>query len=176
VLCRFGDEYVTLKAQVLKTLCGAASPYDSAGKPQAKTTIYGGFVGIMLFGPKAIDAFLLPLVLGYWRQWEEELEKTQNLEARLELQMCQQVALVSRYGRGGCVVRCSIKRKRNKQLMRLCRFVSPCGVFVDVVTPTYRFRSWATLLRALVVCGMYTHLTNRLAVCHLLLTIHVNDV
>jgi len=89
----FGDEYVTLKAQVLKTLCGAAAPTDARGKRQSLPTTYGGFVGIMLFGPKAIDAFLLPLALGYWNQWEAQLETTTNLAARLDIQMCQQIAL-----------------------------------------------------------------------------------
>lgn len=58
------------------------------------STQYGGIVGISLFGPKAINAFLLPVALEYWGQWEKKLEETNDLEQRLELQMCEQAVLV----------------------------------------------------------------------------------
>jgi hypothetical protein len=86
---RYGKDYSTLKARVLGTLCEAAGPDRSIG------TQYGGFVGITLFGPNAINAFLLPLAIEYWTQWEEKLEFEKNPEKRLELQMCQQAVLVS---------------------------------------------------------------------------------
>ena len=47
----------------------------------------------MLFGPRAIDAFLLPIVLKYWKAWEMALEKTEDLVQRLEIQMCQRGVL-----------------------------------------------------------------------------------
>lgn len=65
----FGDEYVTLKARVLKTFCEAIAP------DKALTTQYGGIVAITFFGPKAIDAFLLPVAMTYWEAWERALEK-----------------------------------------------------------------------------------------------------
>ena len=79
---------MTLKSKVLEQLCKAAGP----GMPLP--TQYGGFVGISLFGPKAINAFLLPLALQYWGHWQKKLEDTEDLENRLELQMCEQAVLV----------------------------------------------------------------------------------
>jgi len=73
---------------VLKTLCEATA----ADKPLP--TIFGGIVGVMLFGPKAVDAFLLPLVIPYFTQWEESLKTVDDLEKRQELQECQQAILV----------------------------------------------------------------------------------
>mmetsp|Transcript_46043 Transcript_46043/g.111509 ORF Transcript_46043/g.111509 Transcript_46043/m.111509 type:complete len:150 (-) Transcript_46043:1484-1933(-) len=78
-----------LEARVLKALCKAIGP----GK--ALPTIYGGFTAITLFGPNAINSFLLPLAMGNWKNWESQLEKTNDARKRLELQMCQQAALVS---------------------------------------------------------------------------------
>ena len=86
-LNRFGDNYATLKARVLKTLC------DAAGPDKCLPTQYGGFVAISLFGPKAINAFLLPLAMQYWKTWETTLDATKNLGQRVELQMCQQAVL-----------------------------------------------------------------------------------
>jgi hypothetical protein len=80
-----------LKARVLRTLC------DAAGVDKSLATQYGGFVGITLFGPKAINAFLLPLAMDYWNQWEKKLDETNDLEQRLELQMCKQAMLVRCY-------------------------------------------------------------------------------
>jgi hypothetical protein len=85
---RFGDVYVSLKPRILKELCKAVE----AGNPLA--TQYGGFVGITLFGPRNINAFVLPLALEYWNQWEKKMEETKDLEKRLELQMCEQAVLV----------------------------------------------------------------------------------
>lgn len=78
-----------LEARVLKALCKAVGP----GK--ALPTVYGGFIAISRFGSNAIDSFLLPLAMGYWKTWESQLQKTNDSEKRLELQMCQQVVLVS---------------------------------------------------------------------------------
>ena len=85
---RFGQEYSTLKARVLKTLCEATA----ADKPLP--TIYGGIVGVTLFGPKAVDAFLLPLVIPYFTKWQQQLDTTRSLERTMELQACQQAILV----------------------------------------------------------------------------------
>jgi hypothetical protein len=85
---RFGDEYTTLKARVLKTLCEATA----ADKPLP--TIFGGIVAVTLFGPKAIDAFLVPLFIPYFTKWEESLKTVNDLEKRLELQECQQAIMV----------------------------------------------------------------------------------
>jgi hypothetical protein len=52
-------------------------------------------VAISLFGSKAIDAFLLPVVSTYWQQWEKELATATDIEHRTELLMCQQAVLVS---------------------------------------------------------------------------------
>jgi len=85
----FGDEYSTLKARVLRALCEAAG----AGKPPA--TQYGGFIAISLFGPKAVEAFLLPLAVSYWSSWEDALKQIPNQVKQQELHMCQQALLVS---------------------------------------------------------------------------------
>ncbi len=85
---RFGEDYATLKARVLRKLCEAISP----DKPL--TTQFGGIVGITFFGPKAINAFVLPLVVGYWQQWQEALAlELMDLEQRMDVQMCQQATL-----------------------------------------------------------------------------------
>jgi hypothetical protein len=59
-------------------------------------TIFGGIVAITLFGPKAVDAFLLPLIIPYFKKWEASLDKTHNLEKQVELQHCQQAIMVRR--------------------------------------------------------------------------------
>jgi hypothetical protein len=56
--------------------------------------MFGGIVGVTLFGPKAVDAFLLPLVIPYFTKWQHQLENTRNLEQRFALQECQQAILV----------------------------------------------------------------------------------
>jgi len=84
---RFGEDYATLKARVLRTLCDAVAP------DKCLPTQYGGFAAITLFGSKAINAFLLPLALEYWKTWEQTLDVTTDLYQRMELQMCQQAVL-----------------------------------------------------------------------------------
>jgi transcription initiation factor TFIID subunit 6 len=66
----------------------------AADKPPP--TIFGGIVTITLFGPKAVDAFLLPLTIPYFKKWETSLETTINFEERMELQHCQQAIMVRR--------------------------------------------------------------------------------
>lgn len=102
---RFGDDYATLKARVLKTLC------DAAGPDKARSTMYGGFVAITMFGANAVNAFLLPLAMEYWPRWQSMLEQQPSsqspqqqqppssvgvvgLEHQMELQMCEQAVLV----------------------------------------------------------------------------------
>ena len=86
---RFGEQYTTLKARVLRTLCEALSP------DMPLTTQYGGIVGISRFGPKAVDAFLLPLATSYWTRWEEALKASayNDINGRFELQQCQRALL-----------------------------------------------------------------------------------
>lgn len=83
----FGDEYATLKARVLRTLCNATAP------DQALTSRYGGLVAISLFGTKAIDAFVLPVAASSWKQWQERLAVVQDAEEEMAIRMCQQVVL-----------------------------------------------------------------------------------
>jgi len=83
----FGEDYATLKARVLKTLS------DAIGPARSLSTRYGGLVAITFFGPKAINAFVLPLALDYWKQSETMLSNCSNLEQRMEIQMCQQATL-----------------------------------------------------------------------------------
>ena len=73
---------------MLKTLCEATA----SDKPL--TTVYGGIVGISLFGPKAVDAFLLPLMLPYWEKWDKALSGNVSQEELTELQHCQEALLV----------------------------------------------------------------------------------
>ncbi len=60
---------------------------------------YGGIVGITKFGPKTVDAFILPLV-GHWGIWEKVLEDSSSKstahvsqEVRFALQRCQDALL-----------------------------------------------------------------------------------
>uniref|UniRef100_A0A7S4RRF6 TAF6 C-terminal HEAT repeat domain-containing protein n=1 Tax=Ditylum brightwellii TaxID=49249 RepID=A0A7S4RRF6_9STRA len=90
----FGDQYTALKARVIKTLCEAMSP----DKPLS--TQYGGMAGLSLFGPKTVDAFILPLAKGNWEKWEKALESqgynnSADFERRFEIQQCQHALLVS---------------------------------------------------------------------------------
>jgi transcription initiation factor TFIID subunit 6 len=84
---RFGGDYATLKARVLRTLC------DAIGADKTLPTQYGGIVAISLFGPKAINAFILPLAMEYWKRWNDALARLTDLEKRMEVQMCQQATL-----------------------------------------------------------------------------------
>jgi transcription initiation factor TFIID subunit 6 len=85
--CRFGEDYATLKARVLRSLC------DAIGPDKALSTQYGGIVAVSLFGSKAINAFILPVALEYWTQWKDSLARVNDLEQRMEIQMCQQATL-----------------------------------------------------------------------------------
>lgn len=82
---------MTLKARVLKTLCGAI------GTDRPLETRFGGIVAISSFGPKAVDAFLLPSVIPFWQSWEQALEDPNdrpNAEEIEALEMCQRALLV----------------------------------------------------------------------------------
>jgi hypothetical protein len=50
------------------------------GDDKRLPTIFGGIVAITVFGPKAIDAFLLPLTVPYFKKWDASLETSTNLE------------------------------------------------------------------------------------------------
>ena len=65
------------------------------GKDRPLTTIYGGMTGIACFGPKAVDAFVLPIAVPYWEAWEKTLDATDVLRVRSEIQHCQTAMLVS---------------------------------------------------------------------------------
>jgi transcription initiation factor TFIID subunit 6 len=83
----FGTEYATLKSRILRALCQAL---DAGSLPSR----YGGIVAITLFGSRAIDAFLLPLLADCWEVWEEELDKfTLSKNTELNIGMCQQALL-----------------------------------------------------------------------------------
>lgn len=91
----YGNQYTTMKPRIIKLLTQQALRVD---RPLA--TQYGGIVGISLFGPRAIDAFLLPLAQDYWERWEGELQKLTNTDGgnrdvgrEYELNMCQQALL-----------------------------------------------------------------------------------
>ncbi|KAL3791847.1 hypothetical protein ACHAW5_002898 [Stephanodiscus triporus] len=64
----YGDQYATARPRVLGLLTRQALRPD-----RPLPTQYGGIVGISLFGPRAIDAFLLPIASEYWERWEREL-------------------------------------------------------------------------------------------------------
>jgi transcription initiation factor TFIID subunit 6 len=83
----FGDEYATLKARVLRTLCNATAP------DQALASRYGGLVAIALFGTKAIDAFVLPVAASSWKQWMDRLAVVEDPVEETAIRMCQQVVL-----------------------------------------------------------------------------------
>mmetsp|Transcript_22354 Transcript_22354/g.53186 ORF Transcript_22354/g.53186 Transcript_22354/m.53186 type:complete len:460 (-) Transcript_22354:1626-3005(-) len=83
----FGDDYATLKARVLKTLS------DAIGPTRSLATRYGGLAAITFFGPKAINAFVLPLALEYWKNSESMLSKCNDLEQRMEIHMFEQAIL-----------------------------------------------------------------------------------
>jgi len=93
----YGEQYTTMKPRVIKILTQQALRID-----RPPPTQYGGIVGISLFGPRAVDAFLLPLARAYWERWEMELmavakfgEGGGNALREYELSMCQQALLNS---------------------------------------------------------------------------------
>ena len=69
--------------------------FEAISDDRPLTTIFGGLVGIATFGPKAVDAFVLPLAIHYWNTWAVALDKTEGLLPRFEIQQCQQAMLVS---------------------------------------------------------------------------------
>jgi len=98
----YSNQYTTLKPRIIKLL---TSTLAVSKKSKPLSTIYGGIVGISLFGVRAIDCFLLPVVSDYWNKWEDELTKLtnggnsgkdgkRNKEERIyEIQMCQMAIL-----------------------------------------------------------------------------------
>jgi len=86
--CVFGTQY-HLKPRIIVKMCAAITP------DKGLSTQYGGLMTIALFGPKAVDSFILPLVANYWVNWERALHKETNLETRFELQRCQDALLHS---------------------------------------------------------------------------------
>ena len=105
----YGGQYTTMKPRIMKLLTQQALRLD-----RPLVTQYGGIVGISLFGPRAIDAFLLPVAREYWECWDKELQalvnnnsssggkKKRDVWREYELQMCQQALLdaVSMFMRG----------------------------------------------------------------------------
>ena len=101
---RYGPQYATMKPRVVRMLATQALRPD---RPAA--TQYGGITALGLFGPRAVDAFLLPAAGGYWERWEKEMdglsrksksgEGGKKRDARAaavredELSMCQQAML-----------------------------------------------------------------------------------
>jgi TAF6 C-terminal HEAT repeat domain len=69
--------------------------FEAIGDDRPLPTIYGGLVAIAFFGPKAVDAFVVPLAIRYWNEWAASLDKTTSFLARFEIQQCQQAILVS---------------------------------------------------------------------------------
>ena len=69
----YGHQYASVRPRVIKLLTQQALRSD-----RPLCTQYGGIVGISLFGPRAIDAFLLPIAGEYWERWEEELRREYN--------------------------------------------------------------------------------------------------
>mmetsp|Transcript_9359 Transcript_9359/g.13999 ORF Transcript_9359/g.13999 Transcript_9359/m.13999 type:complete len:391 (-) Transcript_9359:177-1349(-) len=88
VLCRicnqFGDKYGNLRGKVIQILCKAL-----VGEELGRC--YGAIIAITMFGPKAVDAFILPLV-EYWSIWTNMLE-TSIGEQRYGLQRCRDALL-----------------------------------------------------------------------------------
>jgi len=99
----YGMQYTTMKPRIMKLLTQQALRVD---RPLA--TQYGGIVGISLFGPRAVDAFLLPVAQEYWECWDGELKALmkntnggsggvvvgkRDVWREYELHMCQQALL-----------------------------------------------------------------------------------
>lgn len=84
---RFGDKYPSLRATVLKKL------FEAIGEEKALTTAYGGLVGLTMFGPKPVDAFILPQATAHWQRWSRKLEQTTDLTERFEICQCQHALL-----------------------------------------------------------------------------------
>jgi len=85
----FGEKYPTLRVKVLEQL------HEAIVNNRPLTTVYGGLIGLSFFGAKAVDAFVLPLAIGYWNLWTKKLEKTSDMIDRCEIQNCQQAMLIA---------------------------------------------------------------------------------
>ena len=84
----FGKDYANLQAKILQPLCSALGP------DKGLASRYGGLVGITMFGPKAIDAYLLEIILACWDDWEKALN-TSDKDTTEAIHMCQQAALTA---------------------------------------------------------------------------------
>jgi transcription initiation factor TFIID subunit 6 len=93
--CVIFNEYSTLKSRILKSLCdglGTASAYSSS----TLASKYGAILAISLFGTRAVESFILPVVPLFWSQWQSELDKIElEIEKAMELHMCQQSILIA---------------------------------------------------------------------------------
>ena len=97
----FSKDYTTLKSRILRTLCQALEMDDDHNLASR----YGGIVAIALFGNRAIDAFIIPLVIDCWDVWADELGKissshrvssrNSNELLEMEITMCQYAVLNS---------------------------------------------------------------------------------
>lgn len=65
-----GTQYPTLTSRVIKLLTHQALRPD-----RPLVTQYGGIVGLSYFGPRIVDAFILPIAREYWERYEDEKRK-----------------------------------------------------------------------------------------------------
>ena len=63
----YGTQYPTLTSRVIKLLTHQALRPD-----RPLVTQYGGIVGLSYFGPRIVDAFILPIAREYWERYEDE--------------------------------------------------------------------------------------------------------
>ena len=91
-ICRkFGSQYTTLKSRILpKLLQAVVKGQHQAVSPAELASCYGGIVAISLFGCKAIDSFLLPVLVARQKARAKLVD-----EGSLEESMCQQAALAA---------------------------------------------------------------------------------
>jgi transcription initiation factor TFIID subunit 6 len=97
----FSKDYTTLKSRILRTLCQALEMDDD----HSLSSRYGGIIAITLFGNRAIDAFIIPLIIDCWDVWENELGKISSSRRNshrdasdildMEIMMCQYAVLNS---------------------------------------------------------------------------------
>lgn len=86
----FGKDYANLQVKILQPLCNALGP------DKGLSSRYGGLAGITLFGPKAIDAYLLETILACWEIWEEALKSPTTEKDTVEaIRMCEQASLTA---------------------------------------------------------------------------------
>jgi transcription initiation factor TFIID subunit 6 len=102
--CVIFTEYSTLRSRILKSLCdGLATTTSSSSSSLASK--YGGILAISLFGTRAVESFILPVVPLFWSQWQSELDQIEfDIEKTTELHMCQQAILIAmtKLLRGSC--------------------------------------------------------------------------